>query len=386
MIYKMIKKISNMFHIGKGNNKDDVFSLKTEGYFKGTALLSYIKEAVNCDGEAPCLKNHSNFWECREIANVFVKLGYNVDVCNWDCDVANPKKYDVIFDIHQKIGNERYSKIPIKILYITGSYPKYQNKRARERVQDFNARHEAGYAFFREADEESFDKSLNAATYLMLIGNEHTKLTFPSDVVGRMCCVPVTSSPLPCIKDEKSYVPPEKEFLFFSGVGAVHKGLDLVLQAFLKHPEYKLNIVGDFSEENFLSVYDVQMKNLKNVHYYGFLTPESEAFKQIVSRCFCYVFPSCSEGTSAAAITALSIGMYPILSSDSGVDLPKGKGVVLENLNVESIEQAIKKVFDMPKEELVEQIRCVQEKILKEHSRRAFSETITKCLGEALKK
>lgn len=32
----------------------------------------------------------------------------------------------------------------------------------------------------------------------------------------------------------------------------------------------------------------------------------------ICKKCFCFIYPSCAEGTATAALTALSVGFYPI--------------------------------------------------------------------------
>ena len=81
-------------------------------------------------------ETHSNIWESKEIVNIFLELGYAVDIINWDNKKVTPsKEYDVIFDIHSNLlrladknGNA------VKIIYITGSYPRYQNETEQKRI------------------------------------------------------------------------------------------------------------------------------------------------------------------------------------------------------------------------------------------------------------
>jgi len=354
---------------------------------KKSVLLSYIASAVNVKNDQDKrLTKHSNKWECREIARIFLDLGYNVDAIDFDNILFKPRhKYDVIFDIDNNI-NRLNNFADIKILHLTGSYPRYQIERASKRNDEFNRTHNCNYSYLRECGADYFDDSLNNANYCTLIGNEHTKSTYPEKYQSKIHPVPVTASYLSYIKTKSEFVPQSKEFLFFAGTGCVHKGLDLVLDTFIKHPKWILNVVGAFnSEQDFWNYYNPILKNCPNIHIHGFVIPESEDFIKICKRCFCFVFPSCSEGTASGAITALTVGMFPIISTDCGLDLPEKCGIITDNLTVDGLEKNIQTLMQMSDTKIANQIEKIQSDITLRHSRENFTRSMLYEIKRALK-
>ena len=113
--------------------------------------------------------------------------------------------------------------------------------------------------------------------------------------------------------------------------------------------------------------------------------PSSEKFEKIVSRCFAYINPSCAEATSTATVTAMSVGLYPIISYDNGFTLPKGCGIYLDKCSLDEIENAIASLWQKDKSEVCEQIEQVQKMTLKNFSRENFHNQMLQFLSEQIK-
>src|SRR3989344_1501267 len=88
-----------------------------------------------------------------------------------------------------------------------------------------------------------------------------------------------------------------------------------------------LNIVGLIDQEpDFLKIYRRELLETPNIHWHGYLNPGSEQFNALVKRCFAFIAPTATESISTAVATLLQVGLYPLLSADTGVDLPIGAG------------------------------------------------------------
>lgn len=329
-------------------------------------LFSYLPYTLELKDDSPNFLGHSNAWCSREIGRIFYELGYNIDAISWnDFSFTPERQYDAVFDICYNLGRLSgfFSSSTIKLLHCTGSDPYYQNSAELDRVKAVNLRRNGQYSPKRLVGNPALaTKSINAADFILLLGNKYTLSTYSTLIKDKFTLISVTGSELGRVKKGKGqFVPHQREFLWFFGTGAVHKGLDLVLEVFKDHPEYHLNIVGPVSKEtDFVSLYYEELFSKPNIQFYGFLLPQSKQFKDIINRSFCFIAPTCSEGTSAAVVTCMQLGLLPIISIDAGVDLPTHSGVLLEECTYESILNAVDKTFRMDTDTLDQQISDTQ--------------------------
>ena len=272
----------------------------------------------------------------------------------------------------------------LKILYLTESYGKYNNSREKERMVYLEQRQGVRLSLERVADENS-DARLDVADVCLLVGNEHTLKTYPKHFQKKINLINLTGSLLSKVKTPSEYYPKEKEFLWMGGAGPVHKGLDLLLDIFAKHPEWTLNVMSKINPKSqFFKLYKKELTQLPNIHFHGLVMPSSEKFEKIVSRCFAYISPSCAEGTSTATLTTMLVGLYPIISYDNGFTLPQGCGIYLDKCSLEEIETAIAELWQKDKSEVCEQIEQVQKMTLKNFSRENFHNQMLQFLSEQI--
>ncbi|SNB46603.1 glycosyltransferase [Geobacter sp. DSM 9736] len=309
---------------------------------RGSALVSYMP--LPLVGDPAFFKGHSNVWESAEVVATFNRLGYRVDLLNWrDASFVPPAVYDIVFDIHGNLS--RYSAPRSSaVFYVTGSNPSFSNRAEQERLDAVARRRGASLKPRRKIGEEeirTFNANLERADLILLVGNETTAGTFPEHIRRKMRCICATGSYLPSLSapDLRGN---GREFLWFNGQGAVHKGLDLVLEVFARHRDLTLHVVGPYlKEDDFVSSYRRELTELPNIRSHGFLYPAGKKFRQIAARTGFFISPSCSEGMSTSAITCMQHGMIPILSANCGITLPAGVGRVLDTCSVEEIEEAV---------------------------------------------
>ena len=308
----------------------------------------------------------------------FLKLGYQVEAINFsDREFQPTGKYDVIFDIYANLGRLApiSGKDTVKFLHCSGSDPYYQNAAELKRVAEVNQRRNGNYSPKRFiAEPELTYKSLDAADAVSLIGNEHTRRTYPEKYREKMELVTVSATENGLReKIFRMQVPKKREFLWFFGSGAVHKGLDLLLDVFARHSQLQLHIVGNISgERDFFELYKNELTATRNIHFHGFLLPTSRKFQVLLKDIFCFVAPSCSEGISPSVVTCLRMGLFPIISRDTGVTLPEGCGLTIENLTTDEIETHILTVMGMEDDQILHQTEQTQNDAWSRFSRSAF--------------
>lgn len=324
------------------------------------------------------LDGHSQHWEHREIARRFLDLGYAVDVVPFASrPPPDVRPFDVVFCMPEALSHLEPFLAPScrRLLQLTGSNPTYQNSREQAWSVEFSRRTGRLYAPKRQiAGAEQALEAMRRADGLAFMGNEWTRDTYPLDLRPRLFSIGVTASTLAGVKAPPDYVSSDRHFLWYFGFGAVHKGLDRVLEVFRRHPRLSLHIVGQpHFEADFESAYEDLLYRAPNITLHGYLRGRSERLLEVARPCFCLIAPSCSEATSTAVVTALHIGLYPLISRDCGLTLPAGAGRYLETCTVEEIEAAVLDLHAAPTERLAREVATVQTFVHTTFSRHAWS-------------
>ena len=343
----------------------------------GRALVSYIPGSLIWSKDDPRFRGHTNLWESAEIARILVALGYVVDAISHEDDkFVSQKKYDIVFDIHRNL--QKYSNNTTKkILHATGSFNVYSNIAERQRLVALSQRRGANLVPRRAIPKKSIEDFLRnalAADVITLVGNEVTKATFPDELQKKIKCIPVTGSLLKWVRNCETQSLVEREYLWFGGSGAVHKGLDLVIEAFSKMPELILHIIGPIETEvDFINEYKRELSECRNIIMHGYLFPSEERFRLVTGKVVGFILPSCSEGTSTAAITCMQYGLIPIVSKDCGVDITPERGILLKECTITEIIAAIQVLDSMGADRLRKMAGAAQSFAVDNHSRQQFS-------------
>jgi hypothetical protein len=103
------------------------------------------------------------------------------------------------------------------------------------------------------------------------------------------------------------------------------------------------------------------------------MLPSGGEFRDLARKIYAFILPSCSESISTAGATCLQVGFYPIVSRQTGLDLPAGRGLYLEACTTEAIERAVRTTHSRAAAALGEDIAHIQRDACERYSRQAFS-------------
>ena len=163
----------------------DHVTLPAIGVKKGNFLLSYILDPF-VDPAFDGKNNgwgHTNVWECYTIATILQNLDFEVDVIDYrNIRFEIKKEYSFFLDIttlQQKLVSKYNMKIK-KNIYLTTASDTFNNNAELYRVAEFEKDKQTYYQPKRLLTESAlFDRSLNIADELLLLGNDWTKSTYP---------------------------------------------------------------------------------------------------------------------------------------------------------------------------------------------------------------
>jgi glycosyltransferase involved in cell wall biosynthesis len=348
-------------------------SLKTAQAFQGNVLLSYRTTPFIKSGKLET-KQHNSAWEITQIAKTFLDLGYGVDVIYWLDNHFVPKKdYKVFIDVHSNL--ERISPLLnndcIKILHIVWAHWLFHNYAEMKRLLELRDRRNIVLKPFRQL---SPSRGIEFADFATILGNEFTMSTY-SYAQKPMFRIPASTVAVYAWPEKKDFEACRRSFLWFGGGGMVHKGLDLVLEAFSELPEYHLTVCGPLDyEKAFVNAYYKELYKTPNIRSIGWVDVNSVDFVEITNNCIGLVHPSCSEGQSGSVVNCLHAGLIPIISRESGIDINDDFGIVLRDCSIDEIKQVVKNVSSLSSKELKTMARQAWEFAGANHTKERFSE------------
>jgi hypothetical protein len=346
------------------------------------ALLSYLAAPLGYPARDRRLFGHTNAWECRAIADRIAREGYVLDAIDWSDDKFQPsREYELIFDLHRNL--ERLAPwARTRWLHITGSHPRFAHEAELSRLASLEERRGIRLAprrAFDTEDTERFDRSLEMADTITILGDDITRSTYPSAAMIKSEQVFVTASPVPPRQRDDDFE--DRTFLWFAGAGAVHKGLDLVLECFARNPDLTLHCVGPYEQElDFVAAFGRELYRMPNIVSHGWLLPADPTFQRIARQASSFVMPSCSESMSTAAATCMQFGLVPIVTARCGLQLPAGTGRVLDD-DVTDLDAAVLGVANTPRECIAAQIGAVKSLAAVRHSRATFESRINELVA-----
>ena len=369
MIPDTIKKL--MLSVYNKYKYKNIVTLCPRTQSRGNVLFSYITQPFRVRDDDPSYYSHTGTWECRQIANTWVKYGYNVDVIDWDNTFFIPKKeYSVFIDIHSNM--ERIAplleKSCTKILHITGAHWHFQNDAEMKRLSDLKIRRGIRLKPRRQVAPSLGIEYADCAT---ILGNAFTQGTF-AYAHKPLYPIPLsTTVQYPFI--ERNFDKIHKNFLWLGSSGMVHKGLDLVLETFSELPEYNLTVCGPVNREpDFEKAYFKELYQKSNIKTVGFIDVRSVQFREIIKNTGFIIYPSCSEGQAGSVITCMHAGLIPVISYESGVDV-EDFGVLLEKSSIDEITDSVKTISQSSGEKLHQMSKKSWEYAQTHHTREIFA-------------
>ena len=271
-----------------------VVSLEPVGRERGRALVSYIIDGLLVDPAQPLPRSHTNYWESRQIARTFAELGYRTDVIHWtNADFTPAAPYDVFVDV--RLNMERLAPLVgddcVKIQHIETAHHAFHNPAQLARLEALAERRGVEIQPRKMLEE---NRAIETADWGVAVGNDFTIGTY-AHAGKQVLRVPISvprEYPWP---DAKDFEACRRRYIWFGSGGLVHKGLDLVLEAFAGLPDHQLVVCGPIHvERDFEAAYARELYATPNIHTVGWVDVAGERFRAICERSLVVVYPSCS--------------------------------------------------------------------------------------------
>ena len=351
---------------------------------KGRVLLSYILDPLLAaqSGQEGTSHDHTHFWETLTIARTWQQLGFEVHGISWTNHQFTPKeRYDLVIDV--RLNLERLAPLlaplqaqgatpPRLLLHTDTAHWTTHNPAQEARHVRLTNRRGTVLERHRLLPE---NRAAEVADHISYLGNDAFTGASYNFAETPMTRIPVSvpfTYPWPETKDFEAA---RHRFLWFGSGGLVHKGLDLVLEAFAEMPELHLTVCGPVRKErDFESLYQRELYGLPNIETLGWIDTSSPEFLRVANSCGALIYPSCSEGGGSSAITCMHAGLVPILTRETSVDIEHDTtGVLLGDDRIESLREAARSLASWQPNRLEQTARAAWEWARAHHTRDHFA-------------
>ncbi|RJR27571.1 glycosyltransferase family 1 protein [candidate division WWE3 bacterium] len=311
------------------------------------SLLSYITTPFRLSPDDPRNVQFSNIGIARSIVHVLNELGYIVDVVEWNDNKFIPgRKYD-LFIGHGGCNFERIARnLPpdvVKIYFSTGLYWKEHNRREEERFRWLEERRGVRLPYDRWI-YHSEEYANQSADGIICLGNQVARESYSKfPLIINLNNAAYHEDRYDRVK--KDYASGRNKFLFFSGGGNIHKGLDLLLEAFAQVNAHLY--ICQHINEGFYKVYRHELEDFLNIHLIGVVPMRSLRFYELVDKCNLVISPSCSEGSQGAVVECMHQGLIPVVSNATSIDT-NDYGITLNTCSIDEIVKVVQDVSQRP--------------------------------------
>lgn len=335
------------------------------------ALLSYITYPFRLPSGDPRLKEFSNVGIARSIVRVLREMGYKVDVIEWTDNSWSPTRLYDLFIGHGGCNFQRIAHLlpsrTVKIYFSTGRYWREHNDLEEARFRDLERRR--GIRLSRDRRIEFSEEEANTlANGIICLGNGDVADSYRKFPLVISLNSAAVFDPRPDFV-HKDFYEARRHFLFFAGPGNVHKGLDLVLEAFAGS-DAELHIC-QVIKPDFRAAYRRELQDLPNIHLHGPVLFRGEKHYELVDRCAFAISASCSEGSPGAMIECIHQGLIPVVSRHTGIDV-SDFGIVLEPCTIQGIRDIIHSLRQRPPEWCAEMSARARAAALRDFSEATF--------------
>lgn len=360
-------------------------SLRPDGASRGNVLLSYVIDPFLLGPGESISDDHTHHWESFQIARTFLQHGFAVDVISY----LNPsfrarKDYRYFISARTNLVEIARNLNPdcVIVSHLDTAHWVSSNHAAYTRLQALKDRRHLTIKSSLKLIEPNM--AIEHAHLATILGNEYTIATYR--YAGKpIYRIPISTTATYDWNAAKNFDHCRRNYLWFGSSGFVHKGLDLVLDAFTRMPECHLTVCGPLDKEKgFLAAYQRELFETPNIHPAGWTDVNSAKFREIAHSCAGLVYPSCAEGGGGSAITCMHAGIIPVLSREASVDIDEDCGRMLATCSVGEIVDTVRKLSALPGESLEKLARNAWERARATHTRERFAQVYDEFVSRIL--
>lgn len=353
-------------------------------------LLSYIQQPFIMRQFGLVSFKHTNFNEAVVIAEIFEALNYQVDVVDYNFyGKIDYSQYDVIFGFGESFQESfSASNQPIRIFYGTGMNVNVQNANAMLRLYDFYKRHAIWLPSSVRYIPKQWALQYSFSDSILALGNQDCVDSYERySLKSKVYQIPSFYYQ----KHDAAFIIEERsknnfrDYLWFGSSGAIHKGLDLVLDYFINNDtEQTLHVCGLIEQEHdFWKTYKDLILSRSNIQYHGFIDIESDSFYEILLKCAFVIYPSCSEGGSPSVLNCVGNGgLLPIITRETTIDVDES--IIIDSFSESSVIRAISKANCLTQEELMEKQILALESVQSVYTFENYKRAMKKAINETL--
>lgn len=379
-----VRQTRNLIRRSKPDKYRTIVSLENDHARRGRVLLSYLIDAFLLPPGQALPNEHTNYWEALQIAATFLELGYCVDVISHRNNLFVPgRRYDFFIDIRWNMQRLSGQLNPdcIKIAHLDTAHILFHTTAEMNRLLALQRRR--GVTLLPRRLERP-NLGIEHADFATLLGNDFTASTY-AYAHKPIYRIPISTPVLYPCPEEKDFDACRHRFLWLGSRGMVHKGLDLLLEAFTRMPECHLTVCGPVRDEpDFENAYHDELYSSPNIDVHGWTDIAGDAFRELVNTSVGLVYASCSEGQSGAVLSCMHAGLIPIVSRESGVDVDAAFGLVLRTSSIEEICEAVKAITTLPAERLREMAHAAWIFARTHHTRDKFAEVYRSAIDDII--
>ncbi len=316
----------------------------------GRALVSYFSLPLIPPPAMRDRTQFSNLGIAQAIPRALNRLGYTVDIISYDNAQWRPlKRYDLFLG-HTAVSFMRLADALhpecLKIYFSTGIDSVEANRRAHARAafllerQSFHMMPER--LIF--SDETAAIKRAHGLIYLGNRAADDTYRWVENRIGINNACFSLPYKHIP----ELGFSLRRRSFLYFSGRGNLHKGLDLLIEAFAS-TNLRLIVCQDI-QPDFIACYEKLLRSSPNIEVHGFVEMRSKTFRELAASCAWTISTSCAEGQPGAVLECMQHGLIPVLTPENNIDL-NAFGCLLANPRPQAIREVCVGLSDMSLDE-----------------------------------
>jgi len=352
---------------------------------KKNALVSYITAPLRM---GPNYHPHkfSNPGIARSMVKVLTRMGYVVDVIDFNCkDFKSDKVYD-LFIGHAGVNWEYLSRNvlrdAVKIYFSTSLYWRQFNRREAARFESLQKRRGVRLPYDRWI-KVSEEFAVHDADGIVCLGNRFAAQSY----AGFPLCICVNNG---VYRDDhydrtdKDFDSARRHFLYFGSAGNIHKGLDLLVEAFMQL-DADLWYAGKV-ESAFYKVYADELPSHPNIHFINenkWVNLRSPLFYELMNRCNCVILPSCAEGSCGGVVECMNQGLIPIVSRGATIDVADF-GIMLRTDSVEEIVRVVREVMAKSTQWHRRHSIMTRQAVLRDFSEQAFCTNLRTAIENVL--
>jgi glycosyltransferase involved in cell wall biosynthesis len=361
-------------------------SFRPEGKIRGQVLLAHEIDALLLEPGAPVPVSHNNLGEARAMLEALLEQGFAVDAISRLRTRFRPRKrYDLFIAPRANLAPiaARLNADCIKVAHLDTSHWLFNDAAVFARERELLARRGVALESHKFVSPNA---AIETADYATLLGNgfDYETYAFAGKPIFQ---VPNPAAVLYPWFADKDFAACAGRFLWIGSAGLVHKGLDLVLEAFARMPELHLTVCGPIkADPAFEAAFRRELYQTPNIETLGWVDIASPEFADRLKRTVGLIYPSCAEACCGTVINSMQAGLIPLVSVESGIDIEPDFGVLLAANSVAAVEQAVRALAARPGPELAAMARrawtVARASYTRERYRQVFGAAIARIAAE----